>query len=57
MMTVMTVKKQYVDINKKYDRPTKAIRNAGKVLNMKNVAINKVRGKLKNHRFKMPHYA
>ena len=57
MMTVMKVKKQYVDINKKYDRPTKAIRNAGKVLNMKNVAINKVRGKLKNHRFKMPHYA
>ena len=36
---------------------TKAIRNAGKVLNMKNIVINKMCGKLKNYRFKIPHYA
>ncbi len=37
--------------------PTKAIRNAGKVLNMNIVAINKISGKLKINRFKNPHYA
>ena len=35
---------------------TKAIRNAGKVLSMNIVAINKNSGKLKNNRFKIPHY-
>ena len=37
--------------------PTKAIRNAGKVLNMNIVSINKVSCKLKINRFKIPHYA
>ncbi len=41
----------------KHESTTKAIRNAGKVLNMKIVAINKISGKLKINRFKIPHYA
>jgi len=36
---------------------TKAIRNAGKVLNMKIVAINKISCKLKVWNFENPHYA
>jgi len=36
---------------------TKAIRNAGKVLNMKLIAKNKISSKLKINRFKNPHYA
>jgi hypothetical protein len=36
---------------------TKAIRNADKVLNINILAMNKVCGKLKNNRFKIPHYA
>jgi len=36
---------------------TKAIRNAGKVLNMNIIAINEICGKLKINRFKNPHYA
>jgi len=39
------------------ERPTKAIRNAGKTLNMKLIAINKISGKLKVQSFKKPHYA
>ncbi len=42
---------------KESQRTTKAIRNAGKVLNMNIVAINNMCGKLKNNRFKIPHYA
>ena len=38
----------------KYERTTKAIRNSGKVLNMKLIAINKNSSKLKMKRFKMP---
>ena len=41
----------------KWQQLTKAIRNAGKVLNMKLVAINKISGKLKVWSFKIPHYA
>ena len=41
----------------KADRITKAIRNAGKVLNMNIVAINKISSKLKVWFFKIPHYA
>ena len=41
----------------KYENTTKAIRNAGKVLNMNIIVINKNSGKLKNYRFKIPHYA
>ena len=36
---------------------TKAIHNAVKVLNMNIIAINKISAKLKNNRFKIPHYA
>jgi len=41
----------------KGERLTKAIRNAGKVLNMNIVAINKISSKMKFYRFKIPHYA
>lgn len=43
--------------NEKHDAPTKAIRNAGKVLNMNIIVIIKISGKLKNNCFKIPHYA
>ena len=43
--------------NKKCQWVTKAIRNAGKVLNMNIVVINKMCDKLKVNRFKNPHYA
>lgn len=42
----------------KEKRPTtKAIRNAGKVLNINIVAINKISCKIKVWYFKTPHYA
>ena len=41
----------------KHDTPTKAIRNAGKVLNIKALTINKISSKLKVWSFKIPHYA
>ena len=44
-------------IQNKHQAVTKAIRNAGKVLNMSIIEINKVSGKLKNNHFKTPHYA
>lgn len=39
------------------EMPTKAIRNAGKTLNMNIIAINKISSKLKVWYFKIPHYA
>ena len=36
---------------------TKAIRNAGKMLNMNIITINKISSKLKVRNFKIPHYA
>ena len=42
---------------KKHGHTTIAIRNAGKVLNMSIIVINKISRKLKNNRFKIPHYA
>jgi len=42
---------------KKAQGTTKAIRNAGKILNMKLIAINKISSKLKVWCFKIPHYA
>ena len=44
-------------MNTKHIHTTKAIRNAGKVLNMNLITINKISSKLKNYRFKIPHYA
>ena len=42
---------------KKAQGTTKAIRNAGKVLNMKIVAVNKISDRLKVWSYKIPHYA
>ena len=39
------------------ETPTKAIRNAGKVLNMKLIVINNMSYKFKVWCFKTPHYA
>ena len=41
----------------KHETLTKAIRNAGKVLNINNIVINRVNSKLKINCFKIPHYA
>ena len=41
----------------KHESTTKAIRNAGKMLNMNIIAINKISDKLKINRFEIPHYA
>jgi hypothetical protein len=43
--------------NKECQWVTKAIRNAGKVLNVNVIAINEISSKLKINRFKIPHYA
>ncbi len=43
--------------NKKAKGITKAIRNAGNVLNMNIIAINKISSKVKVWCFKIPHYA
>jgi hypothetical protein len=42
---------------KKAQQVTKAICNAGKVLILKFLALNKISGELKINRFKIPHYA
>jgi len=41
----------------KYENTTKAIHNAGKVLNMNIAAINKISSKLKVWSFEILHYA
>ncbi|RLD56103.1 MAG: hypothetical protein DRJ01_15710 [Bacteroidetes bacterium] len=41
----------------KYDTPTKAIRNLGNILIMRIISLNKISGKLKINRFKIPNYA
>jgi len=41
----------------KHESTTKAIRNAGKVLNMSLIESNNKSAKLKINRFKIPHYA
>ena len=41
----------------KHESLTKAIRNAGKVLNMNIIALIKINSKLKVKCFKIPHYA
>ena len=43
--------------NKEAQGITKAIRNLGNVLIMKFIALNKISGKLKINRFKIPNYA
>ena len=44
-------------IEEKHESTTINIRNAGKVLILKIVALNEISGQLKNNRFKTPHYA
>ena len=44
-------------MNKKYESPTKAIRNLGNILILKFIALNKISGKMKVNRFKIPNYA
>ena len=56
MKLVANLKEKYMKM-KECQCLTKAIRNAGKVLNMNIVALNKMSSKLKNNRFKIPHYA
>ena len=41
----------------KHESTTKAIRNLGNVLILKIIALNKISGKLKINRFKIPNYA
>ena len=41
----------------KHESTTKAIRNLGNILVLKFIALNKISGKLKTNRFKIPNYA
>ena len=43
--------------NRKCQWVTKAIRNLGNMLILKLIALNKISGKLKINRFKIPNYA
>jgi len=56
-INIVTNLKDKLTENKECQRVTKAIRNAGKVLNMNIVALNKIGSKLKVWYFKIPHYA
>lgn len=56
MSTKTNQKKKIYSRTKMIRVVTKAMCNAGKVLNMKIVAINKISGKLKVWCFKIPHY-
>ncbi len=49
--------KEKITENKECQCLTKAIRNAGKVLNINIIAINEISSKLKVWSFKNPHYA
>ena len=53
----MLTKFEIINEKKKHESTTKAIRNAGKVLNMSIITTNKISSKLKIKRFKEPHYA
>ena len=53
----MLTKLKEIERMKKAQHLTKAIRNAGKVLNINIVALNKISSKLKVWSFKIPHYA
>ena len=56
MKIVANLKDKTIE-NKECQWVTKAIRNLGKVLILKLVALNKISGKLKINRFKIPHSA
>lgn len=53
-MAASTIKQKKFN---KHGHTTIAIRNAGRVLNMKLIAKNKISGKLEINHFKIPHYA
>ena len=56
MKIVANLKDKYMEM--KESQPlTKAIRNLGNVLILKIIALNKLSGKLKINRFKIPNYA
>ena len=56
MKNVANLKEKYMKMTESQPL-TKAIRNLGKVLNMNIIETNKISAKLKNYRFKIPHYA
>jgi len=56
-LTEMLTKLKEIEGMKKAQQLTKAIRNAGKVLFMNIIAINKISSKLKINYFKIPNYA
>jgi hypothetical protein len=61
-MSLPTLKKMLTKLKemegmKKAQHLTKAIRNLGKVLILKFIALNKISCKLKINRFKIPNYA
>ena len=53
MLTKFKIKKEII----KHESTTKAIRNLGNVLILKFIALNKISGKLKISRFKIPNSA
>ena len=56
MKLVANLKDRYMEM-KQCQCLTKAIRNAGEVLNINTITINKISNKLKVWSFKIPHYA
>ena len=56
MKTVADLKDKMIK-NKECQWVTKAIRNVGKVLIFKFIALNEISSKLKINRFKIPNYA
>jgi len=56
MKIVANLKEKYMEM-KQCQCLTKAIRNLGNVLILKFIALNKISGKLKINRFKIPNYA
>ena len=56
-MKIVANLKDEMTENKKCQWVTKAIRNLGNVLTLKLIALNKISGKLKINRIKIPNYA
>ena len=56
-MKIVANLKDKMNRNKESQPLTKAIRNLGKLLILKLIALNKISGKLKVNRFKIPNYA
>jgi hypothetical protein len=56
-MKIVANLKDKMNENKECQWVTKAIRNLGNALLLKFIALNKISGKLKINRFKIPNYA